>query len=624
MLHGLSIGATKANHMKNVTTLFLGLALCQAASAALPPFASAPLNEHLREVNVQWVQQDPAPAGGAAPAAFAQESDRIRTHLLMVRERLMARGIQGLTADQRVNRAHLLNRLGDYANGRRFPQNLVLAERNPVFIDPFGTACAVGWLMIESGHGEVAKAISAGFNLGYVHEIIADERFQAPVAEWAIEHGFTADELAWIQPGYPPALPWQPFGGGANGEVTVLENLGNGNLLMAGAFTDAGGTAASGVAVWNGTTFIALGNGLQGTVNCATEFEGDIYIGGAMLNGAADLARWDGANWTFQTVFDGKYPVVTALHVHDGALHAAGTISGFAGNTDHVARLENGQWQPVGSALNGSVYALDTHAGRLVAAGAFTGFAYDPLPGLAHVAELEGNEWSQLANGLNATVRDLLSVNGVLHAAGDMYMNIAPVFGMARMAAGAGEWEPLMPNLVNYIYTTIGTPRIERIVHHEGSIYFVGEFGISTSMMLYGYNVGRWDAVDAVAELATPEAVVHAAVVHDDQLVIGGAFANWRPSVAVLDLTLSVADSPLGSDLVASPNPVRDQVRVTGVRGIANAPIRITDSAGRVHRAEATRQDDALILDAAALAPGAYVMEVITPNGPAAVRFMKL
>ncbi|HRD53452.1 MAG TPA: hypothetical protein PKY96_12470 [Flavobacteriales bacterium] len=609
--------------MKNATTLLIGFAICQAACAALPPFASAPLNDHLREVNAQWVKQDPTPYGGAAPAAFAQESDRIRTHLLMVRERLLARNTNGLAADQRSNRLHLLNRLGAYADGRRFPQNLVLAERNPVFIDPFGTACAVGWLMIESGYGEVAKAISAGFNLGYVHEIIADDRFAAPVVAWADAHGFTADELAWIQPGYPPALPWQPFGGGANGEVTVLESLGNGNLLMAGVFTEAGGTAANRVAVWNGSTFVPLGNGLQGTVNCAAEFEGDIYIGGAMLNGTADLARWNGAAWSFQTVFEGKYPVVTALHVHDGALHAAGTISGFAGNTDHVARLEIGQWQPVGSALNGTVHALDTHAGRLVAAGAFTGFAYDPVPELAHVAELEGNEWSQLANGLNATVRDLLSVNGALHAAGDMYMNIAPVFGMARMAAGAPEWEPLMPNLADYIFPTIGTPRIERIVHHEGSIFFVGEFGISTSMMLFGYNVGRWDAPDVVAELATPEATVHAAVIHGGHLVIGGAFANWQPHVAVLDISTSLTEAPIGQKVTAAPNPAHDLVRFTGLKGIDLSSMRITDGAGRVHRAQATRQDDAILLDAGALAPGAYVMELMTSIGPASIRFMK-
>lgn len=617
------MGSTKASHMKNAFTLFLGFALCQAASAALPPFASAPLNEHLREVNAQWVKQDPAPDGGFATAAFAHESERIQRHLVMVRERLLLRSTISLTDGQRANRAHLLNRLAVYAEGRRFPQNLVMAKRNPVFIDPFGTACAVGWLMIESGHGDLAKAISTGFNLGYVHEIIADPRFATPVAEWASAHGFTADELAWIQPGYPPSLPWQPFGGGANGDVTVLENLANGHLLVAGAFTDAGGTAANHVAVWNGTTFVALGSGLQGTVNCAMEFEGDIYIGGAMLNGSNDLARWDGANWTFQTVFDGKYPVVTALHVHSGELHAAGTISGFAGSTDHVARLESGLWQPVGSALNGTVHALDTHAGRLVAAGAFTGFAYDPLPALSHVAELEGNEWSQLADGLNATVRDLLSVDGVLHAAGDLFVNIAPVFGMARVAAGAPSWEQMMPGLANYMFPTLGVPRIERIVHHEGGIYFVGEFGISSSMMLFGYNVGRWNGIDAVAELAAPEAVVHAAVVHDDELMIGGAFTNWLPHLAVLGLSTGISSSVTGQAILVSPNPAREQVRISGLQGVGKAPVSIIDAAGREHPVEATLLDDTVMLNTAALASGAYTVRIMTAQGPATARFMK-
>ena len=623
MLQRLSMESTKAIHMKNAVTLFLGFALGHVASAALPPFASATLNEHLREVNMQWVKQDPAPDGGAASAVFTHESDRIHRHLVMVRERLLLRSTSGLTADQRANRAHLLNRLWAYAEGRRFPQNLVMAKRNPVFIDPYGTACAVGWLMIESGHGDLAKDISAGYNLGYVHEIIADERYATGVAEWASVHGFTVDELAWIQPGYPPSLPWQPFGGGTNGEVTVIENLANGHLLVAGAFTDAGGTAASRVAVWNGTAFSALGNGLQGTVNCAVEFEGDIYIGGAMLNGPSDLARWDGANWTFQTVFDGKYPVVTALHVHNGELHAAGNISGFAGSTDHVARLESGQWQPVGSALNGNVHALDTHAGRLVAAGAFTGFAYDPLPSLSHVAELEGNEWSQLANGLNATVRDLLSVNGVLHAAGDLYLNIAPVFGMARIAAGALAWEQMMPGLSGYVYPTLGTPRIERIAHHNGSIYFVGEFGISSSMMLYGYNVGRWDAVDVVAELAVPEAAVHAAVVHEDQLVIGGAFANWLPHLAVLGLTTGIPSAVAGLTILVSPNPAREHVRISGLSGVGMAPVGITDAAGREHPVEATHMDHAVMLNTAALASGAYTIRIMTTKGPVTARFVK-
>ncbi len=180
-----------------------------------------------------------------------------------------------------------------------------------------------------------------------------------------------------------------------------------------------------------------------------------------------------------------------------------------------------------------------------------------------------------------------------------------------------------MPGLSGYVYPTLGTPRIERIAHHNGSIYFVGEFGISSSMMLYGYNVGRWDAVDVVAELAVPEAAVHAAVVHEDQLVIGGAFANWLPHLAVLGLTTGIPSAVAGQTILVSPNPAREHVRISGLSGVGMAPVGITDAAGREHPVEATHMDHAVMLNTAALASGAYTIRIMTTKGPVTARFVK-
>lgn len=622
-MHDLSMGSTNAIHMKNATTLLFGFVLCHVANAALPPFATAPLNDHLREVNAQWVKQDPAPDGGAAPAAFARESDRIRTHLLMVRERLMARDTHGRTADQRLHRAHLLNRLGAYADGRRFPQNLAVAERNPVFIDAFGTACAVGWLMIESGHAGLAGSIRDGSNLGYIHGIIADPRFAEPVAAWAEAHGFTPDELAWIQPGYPPVLPWQPFGGGTDGEVRVMHELANGNLLVAGEFTAAGGAPASRVAVWNGSAFVPLGDGVQGIVNCAVEHDGDLYLGGAMLEGGSDLAVWDGAAWSYQTVFEGKYAVIKALHVHEGVLHAAGSILGFAGQDDRVQRLVAGLWEPVGGVLNAAIHDLDTHEGVLVAAGEFTALESDPGASLLHVASLNGDEWQPLAGGLDGTVHDLLVYDGALYAGGALFNNIAPAFGLARLTSGANAWEPLMPNLPQYIYETVGPPRILRLARHDGSIYFGGVFGISSSIMLFGYNIGRWDGIDQVAELTIPDGAVNAVHVKDDRLVIGGAFSAWQPHLAVLDLTLGVPPVHSGPALVASPNPTGGTLRITGAEDLSAAHVRVTDAAGREMAIGIARLADGLLLDAAGLPPGSYQVHLQTPGAMRTMRFVR-
>jgi hypothetical protein len=51
----------------------------------------------------------------------------------------------------------------------------------------------------------------------YVHEIKV-----SGVAEWAAKNGFTLDELAWIQPGYPVQSNAQDMEGGLNGPVNAI------------------------------------------------------------------------------------------------------------------------------------------------------------------------------------------------------------------------------------------------------------------------------------------------------------------------------------------------------------------------------------------------------------------
>lgn len=239
--------------------LMLAMLMATTVSAQLAPLTDAPLTAHMAEVNAQWPHMLPDPPDGDRTVRFRDEADRIATHLHRVRTELLARTPLDLPPAQARRRIDLLQRLGTYADARTFPQNHVLPHRNPIFIDPYGTACAVGWLMIESGHGDLAQRIDAVMETGYLAEILADARLGEEVFAWAVSHGFTADELAWIQPAYAPATPVSPLGGGTNGPVRVLLPLNNGHLLVAGTFTQAGTTAAQNVAVWDGSTYHALG-----------------------------------------------------------------------------------------------------------------------------------------------------------------------------------------------------------------------------------------------------------------------------------------------------------------------------------------------------------------------------
>ena len=608
------------------TTFLLGafIASTAAAPAALPPSAKTTLSDHLLEVNAQWRAQDPRSFDAQGTISFANEADRIARHLHMVRERLTARSADGLSAEQLGNRLFLLTKLDAYADRGLFPQNYVLPYRNPIFIDPHGTACAVGQLIIESGHRDLAERISSEMNLAYVLDMPSSPLWPE-IAAWANEHGFTAEELAWIQPAYGPNLPWAPLGGGTNGTVRVMKKLNNGDVLLAGDFTEAGGTPANGVAIWNGTGYTALGAGVQGIVNSVVEFNGEIHLGGAEFPGFNDLAKWDGTYWTFSMVFQGKYPLINALHVHNNTLYAAGAMSGFAGNTDFVQRMDGSTWSAVGSAFDAPVHALATHNGTLIAGGAFTTLQTPSLPPpVLHVAELEGNEWGQHRDGLDATVRTLLDVNGTLYAGGDLYANIALAFGLARIEQGGATWEHLLPNHVSYMPAGAGPTWIGSLADHNGEIYFGGNFSIAPLLGTYGNNLGLFHgSPDAVEALILLDQQVNCIAIQDQYLIIGGAFQAAYPHVATLDLTtgMSRADQ---AGFVLAPNPTTDILRITrGDMDTERMSITITDVSGRVITTPLQRSAENITIDVRSLPAGSYQVHVEAGSSVSAQRFVK-
>jgi hypothetical protein len=89
-----------------------------------------------------------------------------------------------------------------------------------------------------------------------------------------------------------------------NGSVSALTVFdgGSGSALYAGGnFTNAGGVAASSIAMWDGSSWAALGGGMNGPVQALTEFdEGSgllaLYAGGsftsAIDSGDSYLAKW--------------------------------------------------------------------------------------------------------------------------------------------------------------------------------------------------------------------------------------------------------------------------------------------------------------------------------------------
>ncbi|HEY4180951.1 MAG TPA: hypothetical protein VGM90_29110 [Kofleriaceae bacterium] len=143
--------------------------------------------------------------GLAVPASAqpAAEVERVRAHLVAARSFVEARDVSALTPQQRTQRTAALAILDAYIARGVFPVRGAdgYGELQPRFIDARGVHCAVGEMIAQTGHADLAQAINRDFEYAKVVDI-----HSSALLAWANDYGFTVNELARIQPGYssPP------------------------------------------------------------------------------------------------------------------------------------------------------------------------------------------------------------------------------------------------------------------------------------------------------------------------------------------------------------------------------------------------------------------------------------
>lgn len=143
-------------------------------------------------------------AGSGGPArAGDPEVTRIRAHLGQVLDELRTAEVGHLTPAQRAAREETIAWLAEYRATGVFPHNHVQVGRVPVFVDPHGTPCAVGYLLLRSGEREVVREVVASDNLIRVPELAG----HPGLARWLEARGLTLEEAARIQPNYDNRPP---------------------------------------------------------------------------------------------------------------------------------------------------------------------------------------------------------------------------------------------------------------------------------------------------------------------------------------------------------------------------------------------------------------------------------
>lgn len=332
-------------------------------------------------------------------------------------------------------------------------------------------------------------------------------------------------------------------------------------LHASGWFTSNSGSAANGIARWNGWTWLPLGSqpaGPNREVFALTVFDDGggaglaLYAGGAFNSAggqaAQRIARWDGTSWS-SLGFGVSQPgtitsdaVVKALAVFDDgsgtALFVAGRF-GLAGGATarQIARWNGSDWSALGLGIRNvagsdpdvnALAVFDDGSGPALYAGGQFRFAGDQT--VSNVARWNGSSWSPLGSGVNGSIHALTVFDDgggpALYAGGEFTTaggqpahRIARWDGQAWSAVGSGVADSISVRVnALSVFDDGGGP----------ALYAGGRF--TTAGGQSANHIARWDgsAWSPVGPGLSHE--VHALTVSDDgdgpALYAGGWFTT--------------------------------------------------------------------------------------------------
>lgn len=206
---------------------------------------------------------------------------------------------------------------------------------------------------------------------------------------------------------------WSAMGSGLNDGVFDV-HVHNGVFYATGAFTHSGMTEVNRIARWNGTSWFPVGTGLNSSISpysvgrVLASFNNELYVGGTFAtaggNNAYGLARWNGNVWSNVGMVDFSGFLVYALAVHGAYLYAGGSFNSAGGvEAEYIARWNGTQWAPVGQGVLGVVEDLLVDGDHLYATGQFTQAGGAPAQRVARYHPAT-NTWSAMGAGIGNTV----------------------------------------------------------------------------------------------------------------------------------------------------------------------------------------------------------------------------
>jgi hypothetical protein len=279
---------------------------------------------------------------------------------------------------------------------------------------------------------------------------------------------------------------WSALADGVNAPVYDIALDGNTGLYASGDFTDAGGVPVNYIARWDGVAWSALGDGIGAkdiipqVRALAVDSQGVLYVGGyfTLAGGkpANYIAKWDGSTWS--ALGRGMDDQVVDLAIDtQGNLYAAGWFK-RAGDVEAngIARWDGSAWSALDSGANPAEAIAIDQQGNLYAAGMF--YLPPDSQTMSYIVRWDGSTWSLPGNGVDNSTNSLaVDQEGKLYVSGDF--THAGEVQANRIASWDGNtWSPLGSGIgVEGGYSSIAT----LVVDDWGNIYVGGQFTVAGS-----------------------------------------------------------------------------------------------------------------------------------------------
>jgi hypothetical protein len=428
---------------------------------------------------------------------------------------------------------------------------------------------------------------------------------------------------------------------------------GNDGVYVGGYFASAGGMPVRNVALWSGSAWQQLADGVGNGIGDTLEYMLPEHVGAIAVRGtdvivggvfdtigtspARNIALWNGSAWSTlgPSIGDG-FSRVDAIAVAGSEIFAAGEF-GAAGAAQQtcLARWNGSGWTRIGMPFDSgsTIHVLLARGDDLYIGGDFHTANGLPVAGLVRL-NIPTQQWSGLGSGVEGAVWALTFDGNRLYVGGEL--TSAGGVPVSRVAAwDDGSW--------NALGDGIGGGIVRALAVVDGYLYAGGDFRLDDGAIanyLAAWNGELWRQVGGgldyrVTALAGLGKDLY---VCGDFTLVGLAasdvtsahyFARWTRAdvAAVHDVAVAVAGESGASVVAVTPNPVAGSASITfSLPHAGHATLALYDALGnevsRIADGEFPAGASVVPWSAGGISSGTYLCRLVTPDGVATARLV--